>query len=158
MDSADYLYIIAELAAVLTGFSGVIFAIDAGAKEGFSRYVLEALIRRGILVAGFALLPLLLLAFGFSESFCWSISSAFVASFYYYLAVFGIRRRMKHGGFISARAFYSRVGLGLAVAVAASYNVGTGRPDIYLLAITVMLGLNSMLLIDFVRMVLARDT
>ncbi len=153
----DYLYMIAELAAVLTGFSALIFAVGSGGREEFSRYVLEQLIRRGIITAGLGLLPMLLISFKLSEKTVWSITSLILAILLSVMAVTGIRRRIKTGGFISKESFWPRYLIGLGTTIALWCNVYWGEANIYLLGISVFLGLTAILLIDFVSIVIAGD-
>ena len=156
MDFADYLYMIAELSAVLTGFSALIIATGAGAREGFGQYVLQRLVIRGIFIAGLALLPILLSAFEISEKNIWSISSAIPAIFLFQLAVTSMKRRINKGAFISAWAYYPRYLIGVGTAISLAANIWLGEVSIFLLGITVMLGLTALLLSDFVSLEITR--
>lgn len=154
---ADYLYTISELSAVLTGFSALIFAVGSDAREGFGRYVLEQLVRRGIFVAGIALLPILMASFELPEKTIWSICSGILATLLSVLAVTGIKQRIQSGGFASPWSFYPRYLIGLGATIALWFNVYWGLANIFLLGVTVLLGLTAMLLIGFVSLVIARD-
>ena len=158
MADVDFLFTLAELSAVLAGFSALILTVDTRTKEGFSRFVLEQVIRRGIYLAGLCLLPPLLLRFEFDERICWSVSSLALSLIFFPGLYTSLRRRLTTGGYLSASAYYSRWVVLCGVTIASTINVYFGRNDIYLLAVSVSLAVTAMLLIDFVQMVTGSDT
>lgn len=161
MEHQDLLFIIAEIAAVLAGFSAVILAVRiADDPGGFTTYTFTQVIQRSLAIALLALLPALINSSEFLTPYAWQISSALSlvhATAVLYGAIFwwnALSPAERPAGRLS---FWWRIAVGSVLAVVLMVNIFLGHPFLYMLQLFWLLVATSLLIHNYVSFLAGAD-
>jgi len=140
MSATDYLYVYAEMSAILVGFSAVVVTFrKAEDRSDFSSYTLSNVIQRGLATALFATLPGLLSHVDQLTEHVWRLSSLAFFTFGIISVLNSFRwfRSVKSEELpFSSVRYYILSGTGLSFSLLTGFNIWAGIPWIYMVNIT----------------------
>ena len=153
MEHQDFLFIVAEISAVLAGFSTVILIV--GTRDdtpAFTAYTFASVIERSFVTVLMALLPALIHSWDSLSNFSWQISSLVFAIYSLVLVFRGVswwNSLNTEERPISNKGFWWRIFVGASLSVLLMFNVFIGHTGLYLLNLAWMLLSISLLILSY---------
>ena len=155
MSEFDYLYVFAEMSAILIGFTTIVVTFRRTQdKSEFSSYTLRNLIQRGLATAVFATLPGLISHIGQITDYVWQLSSLafFLFSFTSSIVSYLWFRAIEPDDLpFSAKRYYFLSGIGWFFVLLTGLNVWLGISWIYMLHVTYVFLSTGLLVITYIE-------